>query len=263
MARFNERNIRVGEPVALLQERFVPLYLMHRFAINSVSKDDRRDGVQQRRRGDQEQATHVIDGATQRRALTALIDALSPKELAIPDTVLTLLGPRPYSYSPYVELFQSRTRPAFDELGAARTLAQLIVDAILERERAARLVQFYPHSPNQLSLGEVIDALAADWQSGTAGSLKLDAMRRVKQRAVADRLLLLAADKDASPEVRGIVELKMTALKSRAKQLAARAAKTIARSGWRSRRTSRGGWKGRSCRPPPRRCVHPLETHSG
>src|SRR6185503_16951127 len=38
MSRFNERNIRIGEPIALLQERFVPVYLMHRFAINSLSK---------------------------------------------------------------------------------------------------------------------------------------------------------------------------------------------------------------------------------
>ena len=220
MSRFNERNIRVGEPIALLQERFVPVYLMHRFAINAVSKTIGGMEYSNAIRGDQEQATHLIDGATQRRALLALIEALSPKELAIPDTVLTLLGPRPYSYNPYVELFQARTRPAFDELGSARTLAQLIVDLVLQRERAARLVQFYPHGANQLSLGEVIDALTADWRSGTAGSLKLDAMRRVAQRAVADRLILLAADKDAAPEVRAIVELKMTALKSRAKQLA-------------------------------------------
>ena len=220
LSRFNERNIRPGEPIALLQERFVPVYMLHRFAINSVAKTIGGMEYSNAIRGDNEQATHVIDGATQRRALAALVEALSPKELAIPDTILTLLGPRPYSYNPYIELFPSRTRPAFDELGAARSLAQLIVDAVLERERAARLVQFYPHSANQLSLGEVIDALTADWQPGTTGNLKLDAMRRVKQRAVADRLLLLAADKDAAPEVRAIAELKMTSLRNRAKQLA-------------------------------------------
>ena len=219
LSRFNERNIRVGEPIALLQERFVPVYLIHRFAINSVAKTIGGMEYSNAVRGDQEQATRVIDGATQRRALAALIAAMSPKELAIPDTILTLLGPRPYSYNPYVELFQGRTRPAFDELGAARTLAQLIVDAILTRERAARLVQFYTRAPNQLSLGDVIDALTADWQSGSAGSPKLDAMRRVKQRAVADRMLLLAADRDAAPEVRAITELKMTTLRSRARQL--------------------------------------------
>jgi hypothetical protein len=219
LSRFNERNIRAGEPIALLQERFVPVYMLHRFAINSVAKTIGGMEYSNAIRGDNEQATHVIDGATQRRALAALVEELSPKELAIPDTILTLLGPRPYSYNPYVELFPSRTRPAFDELGAARSLSQLIVDAVLERERAARLVAFYPRSPNQLSLGEVIDALTSDWQPGSAGTLKLGAMRRVKQRAVADRLLLLAADKDAAPEVRAIAELKMTSLRNRARQL--------------------------------------------
>ncbi|MDQ6691104.1 MAG: zinc-dependent metalloprotease [Gemmatimonadota bacterium] len=220
LSRFNERNIRVGEPVALLQERFVPIYLLHRFAINAVSKTIGGMEYSNAVRGDQQQATRPIDGATQRRALSALIEQLSPGQLEIPDRILALLGPRPYSYGPYVELFQTRTRPAFDELGAARTLAQLIVDAILQPERAARLVQFYRFGIRQLTLGEVIDSLTSDWRPGNTGSLQWDAMRRVKHRAVADRLLLLAADKDAAPEVRAIVELKMNTLRIRAKSLA-------------------------------------------
>jgi hypothetical protein len=98
MSRFNERNIRVGEPVALLQERFVPVYLMHRFAINSVAKTIGGMEYSNALRGDGAQETRPIDGPTQRRALSALIAALTPTELAIPDTVITLLGPRPFSY---------------------------------------------------------------------------------------------------------------------------------------------------------------------
>jgi len=221
MSRFNERNIRVGEPVALLQERFVPVYLMHRFAINSVSKTIGGMEYSNAIRGDGVQETHPIDGATQRRALSALIGALRPTELAIPDTVITLLGPRPFSYGPYVELFNSQTRPAFDELGAARTLAQMIVDAVLQRERAARLVQFSIRGKAPLTLGETIDSLTANWYSVRSGSIKTDALRRVSQRAVADRLLVLGADKEAAPDVRAIVELKMDALRKRARSLAA------------------------------------------
>ncbi len=219
MAHFNEHNIRVGEPVALLQERFVPVYLMHRFAINSVAKTIGGMEYSNAVRGDGAQETRPIDGATQRRALSALVAALSPSELAIPDTVVTLLGPRPYSYSPYVELFNTQTRPAFDELGAARTLAQMIVDAILQRERAARLVQFAIRGKAPLTLGETIDSLTANWNSSRSGSAKADAMRRVAQRAVADRLLLLAADKEAAPDARAIAELKMDALRKRARAL--------------------------------------------
>jgi hypothetical protein len=224
IARFGERNIRVGEPIALLQERFVPVYLMHRFAINSVSKTI--GGLQYANavRGDAVQATTPIPAAQQRRALAALVAELKPSELAIPDTVITLLGPRPFDYQPYVELFGSRTRPAFDELGAVRTLSQLIVDAVLQRERAARVVQASLHETNALTLGEIVDALATPrWIAGAsaAANSRTAAIDRVVQRSVADRLLLLAADKDASPEVRALVEFKMKQLRDRARVLSA------------------------------------------
>jgi hypothetical protein len=222
MSNFGLRNIRVGEPVALLQERFVPVYLMHRFAINSLSKTIGGMEYSNAVRGDGLLATKPIGGAQQRRALSELIAAMSPAELAIPDTVITLLGPRPFSYNPYVELFSARTRPAFDELGAARTLSQMVVDAVLQRERAARLVQFATRGDNPLTLGETIDQLTANWSSAPGSdSRKTAALRRVAQRAVADRLLLLAADKEAAPEVRALVELKMDALRKRARSLSA------------------------------------------
>jgi hypothetical protein len=96
----------------------------------------------------------------------------------------------------------------------------MIVDGILQRERAARVVAFQTRMTNPLTLGEIVDALTADWGSTTTGSPKLDALRRVAQRAVVDRLLLLAADKEAAPEVRSLVELKMASLRARSRALA-------------------------------------------
>jgi hypothetical protein len=48
-------------------------------------------------------------------------------------------------------------------LAPRRTLAQLIVDATLQRERAARLVQFSIRGAAPLTLGETIDSLTASW----------------------------------------------------------------------------------------------------
>lgn len=221
MSRFGLRNIRVGEPVALLQERFVPVYLMHRFAINSLAKTIGGMEYHNAMRGDGQQATRPIPAAEQRRALNALLGALSPAELAIPDTIISLLGPRPFSFGGSVELFSSRTRPVFDELGAARTLSQMVVDAVLQRERAARLIQFASRGANPLTLSETIDALSANWARPAASeSGKNAALRQVVQRAVADRMLLLAADREASAETRSLVELKMTAHRNRARTLA-------------------------------------------
>jgi hypothetical protein len=224
---------------------------MHRFALNSLAKTIGGMEYHNAVRGDAQQATRPVAAAEQRRALAALVNALSPGELAIPDTIIALLGPRPFSYNPYVELFSSRTRPAFDELGAARTLAQMVVDAVLQRERAARLVQFAARGENPLTLTETIDALTATWTSSRASETrKTAALRRVAQRAVADRLLLLAADKEASPEVRSIVELRMTALRSRARTLAASGAE-LDRAHWTSIASDFTRWLERQELPAP------------
>jgi hypothetical protein len=236
--RFGERNIRPGEPIALLQERFVPVYLMHRFAINSLAKTIGGMEYANALRGDALQATRPVPAAQQRSALSQLLAALAPEELAIPDTVITLMAPRPFSYDPYVELFGSRTRPAFDELGAARTLAQMVIDPILQRDRAGRLVQFSARIPGTLSLEEAIDSLvAATWGVGAqgrgAGTPKLAALRRVTQRALADRLMQLAADTTASPEVRAIADLKVAQLRDVATQRA-RGGSVAERAHWRA-----------------------------
>ena len=256
MSRFSERNIRVGEPIALLQERFAPLYFMHRFALNALTKTIGGMEYANAVRGDMVQATHPIDAETQRRALASLTRALQPSELAIPDTVLTLLAPRPFSYPPYAELFGGRTRPAFDELGAARTLAQMIVDGILQPERAARVIEFQTRMMNPLTLGQIVDALTPDWTAPDLPSPKLESLRRVAQRAVVDRLLLLAADKEAAPEVRALVELKMGELRARSHALAA-SGDEQRRAHWSSISGDLNRWLTRQALPSPTPALGP------
>jgi hypothetical protein len=240
--RFGLRNIRPGEPVALLQERFAPVYFMHRFALNSLSKTIGGMEYSNAVAGDPQQATRPIPRAQQLDALRQLMAALQPTELAIPDTVLTLMVPGAGVVTPRVELFGTRTQPAFDELGAARTLAQMIVDLVLQRERAARLVQFATRSGAQLTLAAMIDTVvAATWRPGIPVSPKHAALQRVVQRAVADRLILLAADSVAAPEVRAIVELKLADLRGLAGSRAATGT-VDDRAHWSSIRRDIAGW---------------------
>lgn len=218
MRKFGLRNIRAGEPVAMLQERFAPVYFMHRFALNSLSKTIGGMEYANLLSGDGQQATRPIGRVQQLAALRQLTAALAPEELAIPDTVLSLMVPGAGAVSPSVELFGTRTRPSFDELGAARTLAQMIVDMVLQRERAARLVQFAARPGAPVTLAAVLDTLvSATWRAVPAATSKLVALQRVAQRSVTDRLILLAADSTASPEVRGIIDLKLTELRALAR----------------------------------------------
>lgn len=219
MKRFGLRNIRDGEPVALLHERFVPLYLFHRWALIAAAKAIGGVEYHNAVRGDGQAATRPVDAARQREALGMLVDAIGPAELAIPDTILTLLAPAPPSFGGGIELFQSRTRPIFDELGAARTLAQMVVDLVLNRDRAGRLVALATRGLNPLSLDETIDRLAsATLQKTEPSDRKTAALIRVTQRALVDRLILLAADKEAAPDVRAIADYKLRTYQTLARQ---------------------------------------------
>ena len=218
MARFGDRNIRAGEPINLLQERFAALYFMHRFALNALSKTIGGMEYSNAVRGDGQQATRPIPYQEQSNALRDMLAALRPEELAIPDTVLSLMSPNATAVTPFVELFGSRTRPAFDELGAAQTLAQMVVDMILQRDRAARLVEFATRGAGpHLTLAATIDALVAATWNGVTSTPKLAAIQRVTQRVVTEKLLYLAADSDAAPEVRAMAAFKVGDLRNRAR----------------------------------------------
>jgi Met-zincin/Domain of unknown function (DUF5117) len=233
IGKFGERNIRVGEPITLLQERFAALYFMHRFALNALSKTIGGMEYANAVRGDGQQATRPIAYQQQANALRDMVAALRPEELAIPDTVLSLMSPNANEVTPFVELFGSRTRPAFDELGAAQTLSQMIADMILQRDRAARLVQFATRgSGPHLTLGAAIDALVSATWNASGSTPKLTALGRVTQRVVTEKLLYLAADSDAAPEVRAMATLKVGDLRNRAHAKLAAAKDDDERAHW-------------------------------
>jgi hypothetical protein len=256
MARFGERAVRPGDPVALLHERFAPVYFMHRFALNGLAKAVGGMEYANAVRGDGQQVTRPVSAARQREALGLLAAGLAPAELDVPDTVRTLLGPGAEQVTPGVELFRSRTRPAFDALGAARTLAQMTVDAVLQRERAARLVQQAAFDGSQLTLAEAVDRLLAASRPGAAGAGpgagRRAALARVAHRAVVDRLITLAADSDAAPEVRAMAELKLGEVGEGARRaLAAAGAPAEARAHWLLVRADVERWQTRREAPRP------------
>ena len=218
MVRFDERAIAPGEPMALLNHRFVTVYLHHRYtlgaAVKAVGGMEYRYAV----RGDTLAPTRIIEPARQRRALGLLLDAIQPAELAVPERVLTLMAPPPFGYEAdrFVEGtfgptlgekrgFTSKAAPAFDQIGIARTLATMVVRGILAPERAARLVAFADRNPRAPTLTEVVGRLVErTW--GTTAPREHAALKRVGERAVVDELIRLAADTAATSEARAGAE---------------------------------------------------------
>lgn len=214
--RFGEEAIEMGEPMWRLEERFVPVYLHHRFQLGAVIKNvggmEFRYGV----RGDPLPVTEIVDGARQRRALRQLVDALSPGELAVPESVLRMLAPQPFGFGDVRVAFESRAEPAFDQLGIARTLARMIVGGVFDPARMARVAAFHQRDPDLPSPEEVVSTMVDGvWAAGAE-----DPLARVAQREVVDGLIDLAADADASVEARAAAEWGLRSIATTAADLA-------------------------------------------
>jgi len=205
LARFDERAIKPGAPLYLLNRRFGFVYLYHRWALEAATKAVGGMDFHYASRGDPQPPTTVIDGARQRRALDLVLGALSPEELAIPERLLRTFAPRPFGYPADRWALGSAAGPAFDQVGVARSFAAHAVRNLLHPERAARLVAFAARDPSLPTLEEVVGKLVdrawrpvPDGPEGTIG--------RAVQRVVVDELIRLAANADATPEARAAAE---------------------------------------------------------
>lgn len=249
MAHFGLDNIRDGEPVALLEERFAFVYFWHRYAIVAVAKAIGGLEYQFAIKGDGQTAVRSLAPARQRDALHRLASILAPGELAIPDTVLHLLPPAPPSVGDPGQEFRSRTTPMFDELGAAGTLAGLIVDAVLQPERLARLVAQASHDPEALTVGEVVDTLLGTTAARASDGRHAAALRRVAHRAVIDRMIDVAADEGAAQQVRDLIELRLGQIRADARRRAGVDGPEVVRSHWAGIARDIGRWMDDHQRP--------------
>ncbi len=202
--RFGLAQLRPGEPVHDLSVRFSLAYLYHRFGIQAAQQYVGGQFQTNALAGDGQRPTEWVKAAKQIEALDLLLVALEPKNLDIPDRILEGLVAEPSGTPPTRERFASEAGETFSPLTAARVLASLIVNPLLDPERAARLS--LASGPGALTLDRALGKLvAATWNAPADPSARLTRLRRVAQRVVLDGLLDLAARPEAAVEVRAAV----------------------------------------------------------
>jgi hypothetical protein len=213
LARFGENAVRPGQPLALLEETLVPLYLMHRYQIEAAAKSVGGVAYTYALRGDGQVPTTAVAPEEQRRAVTTLLAALQPQVLALPESLLKIIPPRPEGYPRHRELFANRTAEAFDALAPAEAAAQLTFSALFEPGRAARLVEQSVRDSHQPSLDETIEtALNATWLT-PAGADYAGEIQRSVDGVLLAQLLALAAEPDTTAQVRAVATARLMALR--------------------------------------------------
>ena len=217
LARFGERNVREGVTLATLQEVLAPLYFHHRYELTRAAKAVGGLTYSYALRGDEQPPSRPVPGETQRAALDQVLAVLSPETLDLPERLLALLLPRAFEQEENPELFRHATSPAFDALGAAETAARMAVDALLQRERAARLVDFHRRDASLPGLEDVLEGLrrTAFDRAPPNEPDRLAEIRRVIQQAVVGGMIRLAEDRDGPARVTSRVDAALDLTLSR------------------------------------------------
>ncbi len=216
MDKFDERAIQPGEPMALLNMRFVHIYLQHRYSLEGLSKYVGGMDFTFAMRGDGQVPTTVIPTAEQRRALGMALDALAPSELTIPERVQRLIPPAPPGFNTDEIWAKSAGGTEFDAISLAGGLATEVIGYLLNRERAARLVLQAARDGQALSLNEVINTIVErTWGASAPAAADERAALRASQRAVLDKLLDLGGDASALPDVRAAAVAQIRQLQTR------------------------------------------------
>jgi hypothetical protein len=160
LSNFDERKIRTGEPMATLEEVFVPMYMFHRFQIEAASKVLAGAYYGNVRKGDAQTVFLPVSANEQWDAFDALMETVKPGFLSVPMSVLKNIPPRPYRYSPNQrEVFDRTTGMGFDPLAPPRAAATLTLTFLLHPERAARLAVQKAYNTELPDLNEVLNRM--------------------------------------------------------------------------------------------------------
>lgn len=216
--QFGVQNIPVNAPMSELENKFLPLYLHHRYqltaAIKTIGGVYYTFSVRDLNGPEPKMVAEPVPGARQREALAVILSTIDPKELVIPENILQLLPPTAYGYgSSRSELFGKRTAPIFDSVGAAEIAADLTISGLLEPNRAARTINQNARNKTSPHFREVVDALIkATWRLPVPRELELAIIQRVVQNVAVTRLMDLAANANANSQVRTVANAALRSL---------------------------------------------------
>jgi hypothetical protein len=199
LANFSERNIRLGRPLATIEEVMVPIYLLHRFQIEAVGKLVGGQTFNYNLRGDGQELPTAVDAARQEQAINALLATLDPAILRLPDELLAQITPRPPNNGKSRETFTGSTGIIFDAKSPAASSVAMTLAVLLEPSRAARLAQ--SGAPGFVTVTSGL--LDASWYRKPSGGM-IGAIQRQTNMQVLYALLGLAFNANADGEVRAI-----------------------------------------------------------
>jgi hypothetical protein len=201
LAHYSPRMLRPGEPNSMVTSRLPLVYLFHRYALGSAINVVGSAKVPLSLAGDGQQPVIVWPVDSQKEALQLALGALSPSQLNVPAEIWKALAPSE-NRDPDAERFASSAGYLFSPQDGARALTEIVVGGLLDPKRMQRLAVISEQDARALSPGSVVSSLVTTAFSDTAKTPAERDLAGVVQTEVAERLMILAVNSDATPEVR-------------------------------------------------------------
>ena len=205
-------HLRKGEPYSTLEDRFVPMYLLHRYQVEAVVKLIGGIDYDYAVKGPVAYRVEAVDATTQRNALMGYLNALKPEALAVPENLRTLLPPRSFSNPRTRENFLSQAGVSFDYLGIANSLSDALLGMLLHPDRANRLVTQYGFDTNQLSLKETLEVIISQHFKVKPRDAHHAQLNAVVKSVLLKHMMYLGQQPGANPVVKAVVHEQLVAL---------------------------------------------------
>jgi hypothetical protein len=156
---FGPANLPSGAPMADLRRALVPIYLFHRYEVDAAAKLVGGVDFNYPVAGDGAPVAKPTPGADQRRALDALLAALEPSVLDLPDPLIDQLSAGGFSdrdkgYD--IEVFGKSETPVFDLSTAVEAAADITFGDLFDVQRLNRVEDLGSRDAGQLGLPELM-----------------------------------------------------------------------------------------------------------
>jgi hypothetical protein len=237
LERFGPDMLHPGESESLLFERLIPVYFHHRRSLRAVATVLGGVELHSGPANDYQGLERVIDSRTQRRALDAILNALSPEELLIPSRIAAIIPPKlessplsdveglvrgdpsvfGYGIDPPIYL-PLQTEGPFDPLGWVGVLSNMMVRQLLWR--APRVAYQHSSGETDLSVEEILNRLVDEtWGTPTPELGSLADVARLVRGEVLDGMILMAEREETreavAETIRRTLDRLLTDLRSR------------------------------------------------
>tara|TARA_R110002072_G_scaffold89232_6_gene200041 strand:+ start:35677 stop:38073 length:2397 start_codon:yes stop_codon:yes gene_type:complete len=203
LSGLGEDSLRQGQPYSELERVLVPVYFLHRYQAEAVTKLIGGASYDYRVKGQGIKPVEPVAASKQREALWMLLSTLRPEFLSLPPNLSALVPPAAAGYKRSRENAPSQTSPYFDPVTLAEAAAEETLKFLLNPQRLARVAQ-QETIRDQLSLQELLDdLLEVGLASKKAKGIEIEISKRVRFLMIEHLLDITWGDQHV-PEVQAI-----------------------------------------------------------